>query len=189
MLGGRDEAACLVVYAGLHGIAQGLDQVLDAAVLIRNRSLRVVLVGDGPEKARLERRSRELNLTNLRFLEARTREAMPELMASADVALVPLKLPLPGAVPSKLYEAMGAGAAVILVADGEAASVVRESGAGIVVSPGDVRGLADALERLATDADLCHTLGGAGRATVVERFDRKAIAAAFIGHLEGRMAC
>ena len=166
LLGGRDEDTCLAVYAGLHGIAQGLDQVLDAASLVRNGPLRIVLVGDGPEKARLERRSRELDLSNLRFLEARSREAMPELMASADIAIVPLKLPLPGAVPSKLYEAMGAGAAVVLVADGEAASVVRESGAGIVVSPGDVRGLAGALERLATDAELCHKLGRAGRATV-----------------------
>jgi glycosyltransferase involved in cell wall biosynthesis len=189
LLGGRDDAACLAVYAGLHGIAQGLDQVLDAATLVRHGPLRIVLIGDGPEKARLERHSRELRLSNLRFLDTRTREAMPELMASADVAIVPLKLPLPGAVPSKLYEAMGAGAAVVLVADGEAASVVRESGAGVVVTPGDVRGLAGALEKLAADAELRGELGRAGRSAVLDRFDRKTIAARFIGHLEERTAC
>ncbi len=184
-----DGKACLAVYAGLHGIAQGLDQVLEAASLLQNGAVRIVLVGDGPQKEQLVKQCRDLGLSGVRFLDSRRREEMPEMMASADVALVPLKLHLPGAVPSKLYEAMGSGAAVVLVAEGEAATVVREANAGIVVAPGDTRGLARALETLAADGGMRRKMAEAGRAAALDKFDRKRIAERFIGHLEGRPAC
>ena len=62
---------------------------------------------------------------------------MPDLLAAADVVLVTLKMHIPGAVPSKLYEAMASGRPVVLVASGEAAEIVREHRAGIVVEPGN----------------------------------------------------
>ena len=181
--------ACVAVYAGLHGIAQGLDQVLDAAAELRNDKIQFVLVGEGPEKARLVARAAQMDVPNVRFLDSLSREEMPALMASADVAIVPLKLRLPGAVPSKLYEAMGSGAPVILVADGESASIVNETGAGVVVPPGDVNGLARALRSLASDDVLRRRMGAAGRKAAEQRFSRRAIADRFIERLEERKAC
>jgi glycosyltransferase involved in cell wall biosynthesis len=188
-LAGDDPEACVAVYAGLHGIAQGLDQVLEAAARVRSRDLRVVFIGDGPEKEELVRRSRDRGTAGVRFLDPLARDEMPAVMASADVALVPLRTALPGAVPSKLYEAMGSGAPVILVADGEAAAIVHSSGAGLVVAPGDVGALAEALDRLAGDPKLRRDMGASGRAAAVERFDRRQIAERFIGHLEESRAC
>jgi len=51
---------------------------------------------------------------------------MPAILAAADVLLVPLLRYIPGAVPSKLYEAMASGRPVILIGEGEAASIVRD---------------------------------------------------------------
>ncbi len=86
------DATCVALYGGLHGIAQGLDQILEAASRLRDvPSLAFALVGDGPVKAALQARARELGLTNVRFLDAVPREKMPALVASADLALVPLK--------------------------------------------------------------------------------------------------
>lgn len=181
--------ACVAVYAGLHGIAQGLDQVLDAAAELKDEKIQFVLVGEGPEKARLVARAAKMGVSKVRFLDSLSREEMPALMASADVAIVPLKLRLPGAVPSKLYEAMGSGAPVVLVADGESASIVNETGAGIVVAPGDVSGLARALKRLAADDVLRRRMGAAGRAAAEQRFSRRTIANRFIERLEERKAC
>ena len=189
LLGDAGEGGCLAVYAGLHGIAQGLGQILEAAALLRTNGLRVVLVGDGPEKETLVKRSRDLGLSSVKFLDPLAKEAMPELMASADVALVPLKVALPGAVPSKLYEAMGSGAPVILVAGGEAAAILRRSQGGIVVEPGDVAGLARALEKLAGDPALRESMAVQGRAAAVDLFDRKEIARRFMTHLEEQPAC
>jgi glycosyltransferase involved in cell wall biosynthesis len=84
---------------------------------------------------------------------------MPQLLATADVVLVPLKKHIPGAVPSKLYEAMASEKPVILVASGEAAEIVRNQQAGIVVEPGNEAGFSQAVRTLHTQPALCRTLG------------------------------
>ena len=190
LLDGAPEGSCVALYAGLHGVAQGLDQILDAAKgLAGLGELRFVLVGDGPEKERLVRSARERGLGNVRFLDALPREQMPALLASADVSLVPLKIPLPGAVPSKIYEAMGAGVPVVLIANGEAANLVRRSGAGMVLAPGDAEGVASAIRELAANAGLRARLGKAGREAALRDFDRHSIASRFIQFLENEIAC
>jgi glycosyltransferase involved in cell wall biosynthesis len=182
--------ATIAVYAGLHGYAQGLENVLEAAALLRDvDSLSIVLIGDGPEKQALMERARSERLDNVRFLDAAPRERMPSFLSSADIALVPLKERLFGAVPSKLYEAMGAGLPVVLMTGGEAETIVRESGAGVVVPPGDVPALASAIRRLAEDPEERRAMGARGRDAALTRFDRKAIGDAFIDYLERQGPC
>jgi glycosyltransferase involved in cell wall biosynthesis len=173
----------VAVYAGLHGVCQGLEQVIEAAEKLQDDQVRLVLVGDGPEKEALIASSRRRRLRNVTFLEPQPKEAMPALLASADIAVVALKTRLPGAVPSKLYEAMASGLPVVLVAEGEPADIVRSTGAGIAVSPGDVDGLADALRQLARSDDERARFGAAARAAAVERFDRRPILDRFIEEL------
>jgi colanic acid biosynthesis glycosyl transferase WcaI len=190
LLDGEPAGSCVALYAGLHGIAQGLEQILDAAArLAPERPVVFVLIGDGPEKPRLVARARELGLSRVRFLDPRPREEMPALLASADVAVIPLKTPLPGAVPSKIYEAMGAGVPIVLIAGGEAASIVSGTGAGVALTPGDAGALADTLGALADDAERRETLGRSGRQAALERFDRRDIAERFIAQLERGASC
>jgi glycosyltransferase involved in cell wall biosynthesis len=180
----------VALYAGLHGIAQGLDSVIEAArELSPAARIEIVLVGDGPERRRLVERARGLGLTGVRFLDPRPREEIPALLASADVALVPLGMDLPGAVPSKLYEAMGAGVPVLLVAEGEPAEIVRRTGAGVAVPPGDPAALRRTLEALAADPEGRRRMGQAGRTAAEKEFDRRMIARSFRERLEGAAAC
>ena len=180
-----DNGDCVALYAGLHGLAQGLDQVLDAAEMLRNEAgIRFVLVGDGPEKESLMRHAARQDLINVQFLEKRPYHEIPPLLASADVALVVLKTQMPEAVPTKLYEAMASGRPVVLVAGGEAAEIVRENKAGIIVDPGDVAGLAQAMLTLRERSGLRHELGANGRRLVEQIFDRKEIVTRFIDYME-----
>ena len=183
-LGGTDR--CLAVYAGLHGLAQGLDQLLDAAAAV-GPELEVVLIGDGPEKPRLVADARRRALTNVRFHDPVPRSDMPATIASADMVLVPLRTHIPGAVPSKLYEAMASGRPVVLVAEGEAGAIVRKWNAGVVVSPGDIAGLTRALQLLSGDAALRTELGANGRRAIEAEFDRSAIGERFVRYLEERL--
>lgn len=179
---------CVVLYAGLHGIAQGLDQLLAAAQRLSDRSgLRFVLIGDGPEKRALIAKAQELSLSNVRFFESRPADQIPTLVASADIVLVPLKMFIPGAVPSKLYEAMASGRPVILIAEGEAADIVERHEAGIVVRPGDIETLADAIRTLHKDPALRERLGANGRKAAVEFYDREKIVLAFEEYLLERL--
>lgn len=180
------DGSCLALYAGLHGIAQGLPQVLAAASMLEGdrAPTDMVFIGDGPVKQDLMREAAARGLARVRFLDARPPDALPPLLASADILLVPLGISIPGAVPSKLYEAMASGRAVVLVATGEAAAIVRQHDAGLVVEPGDVAGLAAALRTLRDDAARRRALGENGRRAAVQFFDRSAIAARFIETLE-----
>jgi glycosyltransferase involved in cell wall biosynthesis len=142
------------------------------------------MIGDGPEKKRLMARARELGLENVGFLDPIPREGMPGVLAASDIGLACLKETLPGAVPSKIYEIMGAGRPLVLVAGGEPAEIVRRHECGLAVEPGDAGGLADALLRLMKDSDLRHEMGIRGREAATARFDRSKIADAFVDFLE-----
>lgn len=182
---GKDESKPIALYAGLHGLAQGLDQVLEAAKLLQSSDeSHFVLMGDGPQKADLQQQSANLQLQNLTFLPSCSTPEVPPMLASADIILVTLKSYIPGAVPSKLYEAMASGRPVILVASGEAAQIVEDNNAGLVVEPGDIAGLAAAVKKLSQDADLRQRMGENGRIAAQLHFNRDTIAARFTGFLE-----
>jgi glycosyltransferase involved in cell wall biosynthesis len=166
----------VAMYAGLHGLAQGLDQILSAACeLVEDSRLGIILIGDGPEKKALIQRAQELGLSNVKFLAPVPSSQMPEILSTADICLVPLKTYIPGAVPSKLYEAMACGKPVILIAEGEAAQIVKDHRAGIVVTPGDIPGLVAAFRHLIEDFELRRSMGQAGRRAVEKYFDRTEI--------------
>lgn len=188
-LGSTGDGTCLALYAGLHGIAQGLPQLLAAASMLQSEGapMDMVFIGDGPVKRDLQREAAAKGLERVRFLDAKPPAALPPLLASADILLVPLGMPIRGAVPSKLYEAMASGRAVVLVATGEAAGIVREHDAGLVVEPGDVPGLAAALRTLRDDPARRRALGENGRRAAVRYFDRSGIAARFIDTLEAAL--
>jgi colanic acid biosynthesis glycosyl transferase WcaI len=185
-LGNPDQ--CVVMYAGLHGIAQGLDQILEAARRIDvPLDARFVFVGDGPEKRRLVGKARDLGLLNVSFLDPVRRQDIPGLLNAADIAVIPLKVDLPGAVPSKIYEAMAVGVPIVFVGEGEPAKIVRETKSGLVVRPGNASDLVAAIRRLAADREFRVECGDNGRRAAIERFDRRNIADKFIALLETRL--
>jgi glycosyltransferase involved in cell wall biosynthesis len=178
----------LVLYAGLHGLAQGLDQILAAAGAMANdKGLQFALVGDGPEKAALRAEARRVGLGNLSFLDPVPFAEIPNLLGSADIIIVTLKTEIPGAVPSKLYEAMASGKAVVLVASGEAAAVVQEYDTGIVVAPGDLEGLVRAIRCLRDNPSLRQELGERGRRAAEAHFDRERVCVRFINFLQNSL--
>jgi glycosyltransferase involved in cell wall biosynthesis len=174
----------VVLYAGLHGLAQGLGQILDAAELLRDLpQVSFVLIGDGPEKSALIADARRRNLGNVHFKDPVPPGEVPELLASADVLVVTLKQDILGAVPSKIYESMASEKPLVLVAGGEAAAIVQAAG-GIVVAPGDCQGLAHAIRELHGSPERRKLMGAELRRAAVDRYDRTSICDRFISELE-----
>jgi glycosyltransferase involved in cell wall biosynthesis len=120
-----------------------------------------------------------LEATNVCFKDFVPKDQIPAILSSADIILVPLKIQLTGAVPSKLYEAMAVGRPVILIAGCEAAAIVNQANCGVVVRPGDINNLVEAVRFLATNPEIRSQMGINGRAVVVERYNRKEIAKEF----------
>jgi glycosyltransferase involved in cell wall biosynthesis len=169
------------VFAGLIGMAQGLDQVLAAAKELRHRHGKPIalfsIIGDGPARRDLQNEAAGEGLSEVAFLGARNREDIPALLASADAAIITLGTVLPGAIPSKIYEAMASELPIVLVAAGEANDRVDAARAGISLAPGDVQSLADAVERLADDPMLRSSLGANGAVAADTTYNRDRIAA------------
>jgi glycosyltransferase involved in cell wall biosynthesis len=165
----------VAVYAGTHGSSQGLPSLVEAARELEDQSqIVVVMVGEGALKSDLERAAE--GLQNVMFLPSQPPEAMPEVLAGADVCIVPLKdIPLfVGSLPSKLFEAMAAGRAIVLAAPaGEASRLVLLHGSGVAVPAEDPAALAAALRRLAADPVSVREMGVQGRLTAERYFSRE----------------
>lgn len=155
----------VVGYTGNLGIAQGLGIVLDAAERLRGEDVRFLLVGDGPlgGELRAERDRRGLDSVDIR--PAVPVERIADILRACSALLVPLRAHplLADFVPSKLYDAMAAGRPAIVAAEGEAAALVRNCGAGLAIGPEDGAALAEAVRALARDPDRAAALGEAGR--------------------------
>ena len=174
----RAEAGEVVaLYLGAHGISHGLDTVLDAAALLAGQPVRVALVGEGAERAALVARVERERLANVTMLPGVPRDEVPELLAAADIALVPLRdVPLFATfIPSKIFEYLASGTPVIGAVRGEPATILEEAGQ-LVVEPGDPQALAKAVSELAADPRVRGTMGADGRRAVTEQFDRRALA-------------
>lgn len=171
---GADE--CLVAYVGLHGLAQGLDAVLDAAGELKRAGapVRFVFVGEGPVKAALVARAQAEGLDTVRFLPQVPLEQSAYYMNAADMLLVPLTADpaFEMFVPSKLFDAMACAKPVVLMVAGEARAILDAAGAGVFVAPGDAEGLAAVVVDLAARPDRRAALGHAGRDYVVRHYRR-----------------
>jgi len=176
------------VYAGLHGLFQGLGQILAVAEKTRDMPVRYLFFGEGPVKGDLQKAAAVSGLKNVSFHPPLPHAEMAALLASMDVSVVTLKTDIGGAVPSKMYEAMACGLPVLLVAGGGGAKIIIDGGSGIAVAPGDGAGFEAAVRRLAADSELRKMMGGAGRLLVTKSYDRAAIANNFAGEVERRMA-
>lgn len=177
----------LASYVGTHGLAHGLQTLLEAARLLQagggaGARVRVLLVGEGAEKAQLVARARELHLDNVVFWSQRPRAEVAQVLAASDVALVLLKDdPLFRTVlPSKMFECMGAGRAMLSNVDGEARRLLERAGAGLFVPPGAPAALAGALAALAADPHPLQAFGASGRAWVEENASRPALARRYL---------
>jgi glycosyltransferase involved in cell wall biosynthesis len=167
------------VYAGIHGIAQGLEIVVEAARLLQGEpDVHFVLIGDGPQKAEIARLVRSYGLENISLLPELPREAIPGHLSAADIALIPLrKLELfKGALPSKLFDAWACERPVLLSVDGEARQILESANGGVFVPPEDVRALANAILELKRDPDKRESMGKRGRLFTERHYSRETLA-------------
>lgn len=184
------EGKFIAGYAGIHGLAQGLETVMKAADILRNhRDIMFAFIGDGPEKPKLIKMKEDLNLENVVFLPVQPKKAMPGVVANFGCALVPLKkLDLfKGALPSKMFETLASSVPIVLSVEGEAKELIENANAGICVEPENEKEIAAAVLRLYEDRALRDRLGDNGRAYIEEHFDRAKITRKFEETLKKHM--
>ncbi len=169
----------LILYAGNLGEKQGLEVILKSAALTRDRAdLRYLVAGDGAARSRLKGLARHYGLDNVSFLPLQSNERYPWLMASGDIHLVIQRGQAADLVmPSKLANILAAGRPFIATARAgtELGRVTAASQAGLLVPPEDGQALAQAILKLAGDADIREEMGTRARRYAEDRLGREAI--------------
>ncbi|MBS3965501.1 MAG: glycosyltransferase family 4 protein [Methylomonas sp.] len=172
----------VAAYVGTHGMAHGLDVILDAAEILRTREDVVFLTaGDGAERARLQAELERRALPNVLMLGQLPKERMPALWSITGVSLVLLKkLDLfLTVIPSKIFETMAMKKPIILGVRGESQMIVEQAGSGVCIEPENAAELAAAVLALADSPERCRALGEAGAVCVAAEFDRTMLAQRF----------
>lgn len=167
----------VMLHAGNMGLKQGLEVVVDAArrAVRSGLRLRFVLMGDGNQRAHLERIG--AGLPNLAVLPPVPGDGFPDMLHAADVLLVTQRASvLDMSIPSKLTSYFAAGRPVLaaVARDGGTAVEIERSGAGVLVAPEDPAALLDAALSLRDSPDVRESLGRNGQAYAAARLDRAA---------------
>lgn len=184
-LGGKQ----IVLYAGNHGYAGAVEQVLYAADRLRDRSsFHFLFVGDGPEKKNLIQMADELSLPNVSFHKPVPLEVMPAFISISDVAVVTLRRSrvMAGARPAKLFVMMSSGKPIVLSGEREPAQLIESARSGVVVPPEDDESLAAAIQGVLEDRAQAEELGKNGRAFVVANFQWSSLVGSWLSQLSGR---
>jgi len=153
------------LHAGNMGQKQGLDNLLDAAKLLRDPDIKILLSGDGNDRDRLVARAKALNLGNLSFIGLQSPGQFEAMLGGADVLLLQQRSSVSDmALPSKLtaYFASGRPVVAAVAPTSSAAKEIRAAGAGVVINADDPAALARSLSTLKESPEAARKFGLAG---------------------------
>lgn len=183
----REQGHFLIGYAGGHGLANALDVLLDAMVALKELPVSVVLVGEGPDKAKLIEEAKAKGLRNVHFLSGIPKGAVPDFLSKLDALYIGWRqLPIYrfGINPNKLFDYMMSAKPVIhSVTAGN--DMVAEAECGICVPAEDVPAIANAIRQMMnTPPAQRERMGAAGKRFVLEKHDYEILAARFVAAMK-----
>ena len=155
----------LLLYAGTHGYAHGMEVILQAAQLLKSTNVLFLLVGGGSDKHRIQQLSEQMQLHNVRFWSSQPPEFIARLysLSMAGISTFRDSPWLACTRAAKTLPILACGKPVLLCGAGEGAQLITAANAGIVISPGDYRGLAQAIQQLLNNPTYAKQLGDQGR--------------------------
>lgn len=154
----------LVTYGGNVGTAQGLQSLVDAAFLLKNKlDVHIVIAGEGVEKAHLQQYANEKDIENVFFLPAMPPKTMGALLAVSDWLYISLdnKKKYEVTIPSKTYAYLAAGKPIMAAAHGDIADFILDNNIGLVTEPNCPEKIASTLRYACSlNCDVAKEMGG-----------------------------
>ncbi len=175
-------------YIGTHGLAHGLETLLDAARLLQQQGhdeIHLLFLGNGASKAALQARAAELTLRNVTFLDTVPKLEVVRYWSLLDAAIIHLRKTdlFTTVIPSKLFECMAMGIPVLHGVQGESAEIVERERVGLTFEPGNAKDLGDRLIALSHDRNLVRELGENG-VKAARKYDRSHLARDLLQRIE-----
>lgn len=188
---GISESDLMAVFAGTHGIANGLDAVLDAAKVLKKRGrldIKLLLIGGGKLKPALQARAEREGLDNIVFHDPVKKADLAGLMKAADIGMQVLaNVPAfyYGTSPNKFFDYIAAGLPVLNNYPGWLAEMIEREHCGFAVPPADSEAFADALEAAADERERLPQMGRKARELALREFNREQLAGRWVDWVTG----
>jgi glycosyltransferase involved in cell wall biosynthesis len=174
----------VAIYAGAHGRANAVHQLINAAEELRHRpDILIACFGDGTERAQVTKEAARRGLENIRFYGPRPKNEMPEIVSAGDAGIAVLQNnpTFRTVYPNKVFDYMSCARPVVVAIDGIARKLVcDQANAGIFAEPENGRAIADAIEQLACSRAKCAEFGRNGRQWVLANASRDSLAARYL---------
>lgn len=180
----------VAIFTGAHGIANGLDAVLDAAIELKKMGRKDIVLaffGDGNTKEHLLLRVKKENIDNCRFFNPIPKKDLTKILASADVGLMILaNIPAfyYGTSPNKFFDYISSGLPVLNNYPGWLADMINENNLGVVVEPNNARAFAEGLAKLMDNQKFRDECGRNARAFAEKNFSRLMLCNNFTNFIE-----
>lgn len=181
-------------YIGTHGMAHGLGTLLEAASLLkqtgRSDEVRILMLGDGAQRASIEERAKAEALDNVVFVPSVSKELVANYWSLLDVSIIHLrrKETFKSVIPSKIFECMAMGLPLLLGIEGESAEIVERAGCGLLFEPENAAELAAGIWKIQHDGAVRKRLRNCGLA-VAHEYDRVTLAKNMLEILETTSRC
>lgn len=175
----------VVMYAGQHGRANAVGQLVEAAALLRDRpDILIACVGDGPERSKLAEDASRRNISNILFCGPQPKDRMPDFVNACDVGAAVLQNnpTFHTVYPNKVFDYMSCERPTLLAIDGAARKLVcDEARAGVFAEPENAEALSAAIRQLADDPKGRSEMGRRGREWVLAHATRQSLATRYLG--------
>lgn len=187
------QAELLAVFSGSHGIANGLHAVLDAAAVLKKRNrveIKLLLIGDGKQKAELMARAQKEDLDNILFADPVSKEQLAGILSGADLGMQILaNIPAfyYGTSPNKFFDYIASGLPVLVNYPGWLAEIIEQYGCGFVVPPDDPEAFADALEHALNNKGKLLDMAKNSSSLALNRFERRKLADEWVDWLDSTL--
>ena len=166
-----------VIFVGRLVEKKGVVNLIEAISQVRNivPDVELILVGNGPLRGALEEKVEEYKLNNnVKFIGSVQQKELPALYSSASIAVTPSIVDVTGdqeGLGLVIIEALGCGCVVVASALEAIKDIIADGENGLLVKPGDVASLVEAIQRVLKDLDICRELSKKGIKSVYSKYD------------------
>jgi glycosyltransferase involved in cell wall biosynthesis len=181
----------VAIYTGAHGPANALEYVVQAGQYLPEKGYSIMLIGDGPDKERLQKRVAELGLKNVHLLDPVPKAEIFDYTNAADFGIISLadNEVFRGARPNKLFDYTFLGKPIITTVDGEVRQIVEQNRVGVFSGAENPKGLAETIMQMSQyTPDRLIEIKANGREFIDREGDRQKLAKKFYGILRGLVA-
>lgn len=179
----------VITYVGAHGVANHLEQVLDAGKLLEDTPVLFQLIGQGMEKNRLQQLAKDKHITNVVFLDPVPKQEVFKYILSSDMGASVLKKvdTFKTVYSNKTFDYMACKKPILMAIDGVSRELVETAAAGCYVEPENAEEYSRIIRQYINDPARLEQEGENGFRYAKANFDRQVLALRYLEHIQQKV--